>query len=84
MPGCPNCSSSFLRPALPTLLERVRLRLTRKLPVECWHCGWRGWMTVPEVEQLIARAAGGGPVSDDAPGQRDTGSDRGSRPRAAS
>jgi len=71
MHRCPHCSSTFVRLVRPTWLERARFRFTEQRPHECWHCGWRGWLSPdpqadpqaepeadPEADQPAGRVPG--------------------------
>ena len=69
---CPSCQSTFVRPVPPTLLGRLRLRFSKRYPWECWHCGWRGWLTDQQVrsgdEQAPPAASGTDPAASSHPG----------------
>jgi hypothetical protein len=78
---CPSCSSTFVRPVRPTWWQVLRVRFTRKRPVSCWHCDWRGWVVpeedplppeprVPQVEDRPAPPAPPAPPDDKRPGSR--------------
>ncbi len=45
MTRCGFCGSSFVRAVRPRWWQWPRVRWTRRLPHECWHCGWVGWMS---------------------------------------
>jgi hypothetical protein len=53
------------------------MRFGSKVPVECWHCGWRGWLSIDEIERLWR----GDPADSASAGSPQA---SGSRPRAAS
>ena len=41
---CPECGKASLHHSLPrSLIERVRRRLTGRVPFRCHACDWRGW-----------------------------------------
>ena len=42
--SCPECGKESLRHSRPrSFAERIRRRLTKRVPFRCHSCGWRGW-----------------------------------------
>jgi hypothetical protein len=48
---CPTCQALMHRSRARSWLERLRRRVTRRVPVRCSACGWRGWRLVEREER---------------------------------
>jgi hypothetical protein len=47
-PTCPQCREDVLHHSRPrSWVERLRRRLTGRVPFRCYGCGWRGWLPEP-------------------------------------
>ena len=43
---CPQCSGETLHHSRTrSWVERIRRRMTERVPFRCHGCGWRGWLT---------------------------------------
>lgn len=47
--NCPQCRHEALHHSRPrSAFERLRRRLTGRIPFRCHGCGWRGWLVEPD------------------------------------
>ncbi len=44
---CPACKAAMHHSRARSWVERLRRRLTGRVPFRCRECGWRGWREEP-------------------------------------